>query len=163
VDWAASEIPYGVQDGNNYDPPPTRGLAYMPDTAGAVAFMYNLTIGGQRVTNLRLSGAVIAGIFTDGITNLFVGSGIAAGQVISGSQLGWTPGSTWLAAGVTLGAPVAPAGPGLVLPVVLAQAQPGGGSGTSVLGADLTLAIPPSAAAGPYTGALTLTAVTSLL
>src|SRR5580692_3848388 len=33
VDWGASEIPYGVQDGTNYDPPPSRGYAYMPDTA----------------------------------------------------------------------------------------------------------------------------------
>jgi ABC-type phosphate transport system substrate-binding protein len=31
-------------------------------------FAYNLSIGGQRVTNLRLSGAVIAGIFTNQIT-----------------------------------------------------------------------------------------------
>ena len=68
VDWAASEIPYGVQDGNNFDPPPERGFAYMPDTAGGLAFMYNLSIGGQRVTDLRLSGAVIAGIFTNTIT-----------------------------------------------------------------------------------------------
>jgi phosphate ABC transporter phosphate-binding protein len=68
VDWAASEIPYGVQDGTNYDPPPTRGYTYMPDTAGGLAFMYNLSIGGQLVTNLRLSGATIAGIFTGKIT-----------------------------------------------------------------------------------------------
>ncbi len=68
VDWGASEIPYGVQDGTSYDPPPTRGYAYMPDTAGGTTFMYNLMIGTQRVTNLRLSGAVIAGIFTNQIT-----------------------------------------------------------------------------------------------
>jgi phosphate ABC transporter phosphate-binding protein len=68
VDWGASEIPYGVQDGNNYDPPPNRGYAYMPDTAGGTTFMYNLSIGNQRVTDLRLSGAVIAGIFTNKIT-----------------------------------------------------------------------------------------------
>ena len=30
--------------------------------------MYNLLINGRRVTNLRLSGAVIAGIFTNQIT-----------------------------------------------------------------------------------------------
>ena len=65
VDFAASEMPYGVQDGTNFDPPPHRGFAYMPDTAGAVTFMYNLSIGGHRVTNLRLSGATIAGIFTN--------------------------------------------------------------------------------------------------
>ena len=68
VDWGASEIPYGVKDGNNYDPPPTRGYAYMPDTAGGTTFMYNLKIGNKRVTNLRLSGAAIAGIFTGVIT-----------------------------------------------------------------------------------------------
>jgi phosphate ABC transporter phosphate-binding protein len=68
VDWAASEIPYGVVDGNNTDPPPSRGYAYMPDTAGGTTFMYNLEIGNQRVTNLRLSGSTIAGIFTNKIT-----------------------------------------------------------------------------------------------
>jgi phosphate ABC transporter phosphate-binding protein len=68
VDFGASDIPYGVQDGSNSDPPPERGYTYMPDTAGGVAFMYNLEIGGQRVTNLRLSGATIAGIFTNKIT-----------------------------------------------------------------------------------------------
>jgi phosphate ABC transporter phosphate-binding protein len=69
VDWGASEIPYGVKDGNNVDPAPSRGYAYMPDTAGGTVFMYNLKIGNTRVTNLRLSGAAIAGIFTGAITN----------------------------------------------------------------------------------------------
>jgi phosphate ABC transporter phosphate-binding protein len=69
VDWGASEIPYGVRDGNNYDPPPARGYAYMPDTAGGTTFMYNLKIGNTRVTNLRLSGQAIAAIFTGQITN----------------------------------------------------------------------------------------------
>ena len=68
TDWAGSDIPYGLRDGNNVDPPPTRGYTYVPDTAGGIALMYNLTIGGTRVTNLRLSGAVIAGIFTNQIT-----------------------------------------------------------------------------------------------
>jgi len=45
---------------------------------------------------------------------------------------------------------------------VLAQAPAGGGFGTSVLGANLTLAIPATATAGPYTSTLTLTAVTAL-
>jgi ABC-type phosphate transport system substrate-binding protein len=40
----------------------------MPDVAGGLAFAYNLTIGGRRVTNLRLSGAVISGIFTNQVT-----------------------------------------------------------------------------------------------
>ena len=65
VAWAGSDIPYGVRDGNNFDPPPTtRGFAYMPDTAGGTVFMYNLKIGIRRVTNLRLSGDTIAKIFT---------------------------------------------------------------------------------------------------
>jgi phosphate ABC transporter phosphate-binding protein len=69
VDWGASEIPYGVKDGNIADPPPSdRGYAYMPDTAGGTTFMYNLKIGNTRVTNLRLSGQAIAGIFTGAIT-----------------------------------------------------------------------------------------------
>ena len=68
TDWAQSEIPYGVQDGTSFDPPPTRGYAYLPDAAGGTAFTYNLHIGGQQVTNMRLSGAVIAGIFTSQIT-----------------------------------------------------------------------------------------------
>src|SRR5262249_35394248 len=69
VNWAASEIPYGVQDGTNFGPTPSNGYTYMPDTAGAVGFMYNLTISGRRVTDLRLSGNAIAGIFTGVITN----------------------------------------------------------------------------------------------
>jgi phosphate ABC transporter phosphate-binding protein len=68
ADFAASEIPYGLQDGASTDPPPTRGYAYVPDVAGGLAFMYNLVIGGRRVTNLRLSGAAIAGIFTGQVT-----------------------------------------------------------------------------------------------
>jgi phosphate ABC transporter phosphate-binding protein len=69
VQWAASDIPWGVKDGVSDDPVPNnRGFAYMPITAGGTVFMYNLNIGPQRVTNLRLSGAVIAGIFTGTIT-----------------------------------------------------------------------------------------------
>ena len=68
TDFAASEIPYGVVDGDNTDSPPSRGFVYMPDVAGGTTFMYNLSIDGQQVTNLRLSGATIAGIFTNKIT-----------------------------------------------------------------------------------------------
>jgi phosphate transport system substrate-binding protein len=73
VAWAGSDIPYGVRDGNYFDPPPDpstqRGFAYMPDTAGGTVFMYNLKIGLRRVTNLRLSGDTIAKIFTGVIKN----------------------------------------------------------------------------------------------
>ncbi len=68
VDWAGSDIPYGVKDGNNVDPPPARGFVYIPVVAGGTTFMYNLKVGNSRVTNLRLSGATIAGIFTGTIT-----------------------------------------------------------------------------------------------
>jgi phosphate ABC transporter phosphate-binding protein len=68
VDWAASDIPYGVKDGVNNDDPPSRQYAYMPVTAGGTVFMYNLKIGVRRVTNLRLSGENIAKIFTGVIT-----------------------------------------------------------------------------------------------
>jgi len=68
VDFAVTEIPYGLSDAGVTDTPPTRKFAYMPIVAGGTAFMYNLTIGGQRVTNLRLSGDTLAGIFTGNIT-----------------------------------------------------------------------------------------------
>jgi phosphate ABC transporter phosphate-binding protein len=68
VDFAASDIPYGVKDGTSDDPPPPRGYVYMPDTAGGTTLMYNLKIGTSRVTNLRLSGTNVAKIFTGVLT-----------------------------------------------------------------------------------------------
>ena len=94
----------------------------------------------------------------------WTGSGSAAGGTISGNQLGWTPSSTTLATGVTLGSPVTPASPGLgTTAAVLASvvAGVGNGYGTSTFGANLTLAIPPTSPAGPYTSSLTITAVTA--
>jgi phosphate ABC transporter phosphate-binding protein len=67
-DWAASEIPYGVVDGANTDSPPSRGFIYIPDVAGGTTLMYNLSINGVRVNNLRLSPDTVAGIFTNKIT-----------------------------------------------------------------------------------------------
>jgi hypothetical protein len=58
---------------------------------------------------------------------------------------------------------VAPGSPGLgTTAAVLASATAPLGFGTSVLGANLTLVIPALAFAGPYTGTLTVTAVTAL-
>jgi phosphate ABC transporter phosphate-binding protein len=68
ADFAVTEIPYGIKDSGVIDQPPARKYAYMPIVAGGTSFMYNLTIGGKRVTNLRLSGPSIAGIFTGTIT-----------------------------------------------------------------------------------------------
>lgn len=69
VDFAVSEIPYGITDGGVTDSPPSVGYAYMPIVAGGTAFMYNLSAGGKQVTNLRLSGPVLTKIFTGSITS----------------------------------------------------------------------------------------------
>ena len=68
VDFAVSEIPYQLAGSDSPDPRPNRQFAYVPIVAGGTAFMYNLVIGGQRVTNLRLSGETVAKIFTGVIT-----------------------------------------------------------------------------------------------
>jgi phosphate transport system substrate-binding protein len=64
VDFAISEIPFqsNPEDGTAPEVPQS-GYAYMPIVAGGTSFMYNLKIGGKRVTNLRLSGEVITKIF----------------------------------------------------------------------------------------------------
>lgn len=72
VDFAISEIPFqdNPEDGSApettfSDGTPLQGkFAYMPIVAGGTSLMYNLKIGGKRVTNLRLSGEVIAKIFS---------------------------------------------------------------------------------------------------
>ncbi|MFE6975244.1 phosphate ABC transporter substrate-binding protein PstS [Streptomyces sp. NPDC057682] len=68
ADFAVSEIPYGLTEAGMRDAPPKRGYAYMPIVAGGTAFMYNLRIGGKKVTNLRLSGEVVTKIFTGTLT-----------------------------------------------------------------------------------------------
>jgi phosphate transport system substrate-binding protein len=68
VDFGVSEIPYGLTDGGVLDAPPDRHYGYMPIVAGGTSFMYNLKIGGRRVTNLRLSGENLAKIFTGNLT-----------------------------------------------------------------------------------------------
>ncbi|MGN6161640.1 MAG: substrate-binding domain-containing protein, partial [Marmoricola sp.] len=65
-DFAASEIPYGVK--GTSPGVPGRGFAYVPNVAGGTSLMYNLTVGGKRFTNLKLSGPTIAGIFEGTIT-----------------------------------------------------------------------------------------------
>ena len=76
VDFAISEIPFqdNPEDGSApettfSDGTPLQGrFAYMPIVAGGTSLMYNLKIGGKRVTNLRLSGEVIAKIFSGQIS-----------------------------------------------------------------------------------------------
>lgn len=68
TDFGVSEIPYALPNSDSPDPRPDRPFAYIPIVAGGTAFMYNLVIGGQRVTNLRLSGETVSKIFTGVIT-----------------------------------------------------------------------------------------------
>jgi hypothetical protein len=93
----------------------------------------------------------------------WTGTGTAAGGTFPGSQLGWQPTDTALAPAVTLGALVNPVTPGLGTAATLASVHAGlgNGYGTSTLGAALSLVIPPTAPAGPYTSGLTISAVTS--
>lgn len=71
VDFAISEIPYGVKDGGVVDPGPNKSqlnYAYIPIVAGGTSFMYHLDVGGKRVVNLRMNGETLAKIFTGVIT-----------------------------------------------------------------------------------------------
>lgn len=70
VDFAASDIPFQFrpEDGSSPEKPAPGSYSYIPVTAGGTAFVYNLKINGQRVTNLRLSGENVAKIFTGVIT-----------------------------------------------------------------------------------------------
>jgi phosphate transport system substrate-binding protein len=70
TDFGITEIPYqGKDEYGAVDSAGTRQFAYMPIIAGGTAFTYQLTVGGKRVKNLRLSGETIAKIFTNKITN----------------------------------------------------------------------------------------------
>jgi len=69
VDFAVSEIPFQTAPEDNSAPEkPATGYAYMPIVAGGTSFMYNLRIGGKKVTNLRLGGETVTKIFTGKIT-----------------------------------------------------------------------------------------------
>ena len=68
VDFAVTETPYGLTDNGVLDTLPSRSFAYMPIVAGGTAFMYNLQVGGKRLTGLRLSGEVLTKIFTGVVT-----------------------------------------------------------------------------------------------
>ncbi|WUD75589.1 substrate-binding domain-containing protein [Streptomyces sp. NBC_00510] len=68
VDYAVSDLPYGLTEGGVTDRPPARPFAYVPAVVGGIGFHYNVQVDGERITNLRLSPATVAGIFTRGIT-----------------------------------------------------------------------------------------------
>ena len=65
VDFAVTDLTYAEAG----EPAPSRASTYLPTVAGGLSLAYNLTIGGTRVTALRLSGASIAGIFTGTISS----------------------------------------------------------------------------------------------
>jgi phosphate transport system substrate-binding protein len=69
VDFANTEIPFqNPPEPGQQAEVPSRKYAYLPIVAGGTSFMYNLKIGGKRVTDLRLSGQTLAKIFTGQIT-----------------------------------------------------------------------------------------------
>lgn len=70
TDFGITEIPYqGTGEKGESDTNGGREFAYLPIVAGGTAFSYQIKVGGKLVKNLRLSGATIAKIFTNKITN----------------------------------------------------------------------------------------------
>jgi Bacterial Ig-like domain (group 3) len=140
---------------------------------------FTLTVDTTDVVTLSASGLTATGATTpitvadtrnsypgwsvSGQDGSWTGTGTAAGGTFTGNQLGWVPTDTALAPAVTLGSAVTAASPGLgtAAPLASVHAGLGNGYGTSTLGANLTLVIPPTAPAGPYTSGLTISAVTS--
>src|SRR3954447_16555183 len=70
VDFANTEIPFqNPPEPGQQAEVPSRKYAYLPIVAGGTSFMYNLTVGGKRIRDLRLSGPTLARIFTGRISN----------------------------------------------------------------------------------------------
>jgi phosphate transport system substrate-binding protein len=72
TDFGVSDIGFqgaDPQDPTNVDDSLGRAFAYLPIVAGGTGFPYHITVGGQLVRNLRLSGLTLARIFTNQITN----------------------------------------------------------------------------------------------
>jgi Bacterial Ig-like domain (group 3) len=145
--------------------PTTGTFTLTVDTSDTV----NLTVAGLTGTGATTAIGVsdtrntYPGWSVSGQDGAWTGSGTAAGGTFSGNQLGWVPTDTALAPGVALGPSITAAAPGLGAASLLASAPHGlgNGYGTSTLGANLTLLIPPTAPAGPYASGLTVSAVTS--
>jgi len=68
-DFGVSEIPFQThpEDGSAPEVSP-RPYAYLPIVAGGTSFMYHVTVGGKRITDLRLDGETLTKIFTGVIT-----------------------------------------------------------------------------------------------
>jgi phosphate transport system substrate-binding protein len=71
TDFGVTDIGYQGVDPVTGDQDTAQGreFAYLPVVAGGTAFPYQVRVGGQLVRNIRLSGATLAGIFTNHITN----------------------------------------------------------------------------------------------
>ena len=77
VDFAVSEIPFQpalIDRSGNVIADETqlaakRPYAYLPIVAGGTAFMYNLSVAGQRITDLQLAPSTVAKIFNGQIKN----------------------------------------------------------------------------------------------
>jgi phosphate transport system substrate-binding protein len=70
VDFGVSDIGYqGVDSRTGQSDTSNRPYAFVPLVAGGTSFPYHITVRGQLVTGLRLSGQTLAKIFTDQITN----------------------------------------------------------------------------------------------
>jgi ABC-type phosphate transport system substrate-binding protein len=71
-DFTASDVPFrngkDQLGGTGAEHPPW-GFSYAPLAASSVAFMYDLSVSGHRVTNLKLSGRTLMEIYTGQITN----------------------------------------------------------------------------------------------
>jgi hypothetical protein len=147
--------------------PTTGAFTLTSDTADTVSLAVSASglSAGSATTPITASDTrnTFPGWSVAGQVTNWTGSGPATGATISGNQLGWTPTSTGgLPKGVSLGSAVDPANPGLgATPAVLASVHSGVGDGfgTAILGADLSLLIPATQEAGPYSAELTISAV----
>ncbi|WP_438353955.1 phosphate ABC transporter substrate-binding protein PstS [Microbacterium sp. CJ88] len=70
VAFAVSDRPFRAQPENGQPAEtPRTTYEYVPAVGGGLSLMYNLHSGGSQITDLRLSGDVVARIFTGVITN----------------------------------------------------------------------------------------------
>jgi phosphate ABC transporter phosphate-binding protein len=68
-DFAVSEIPYAGDTADPLDSQrPSFKYGLLPVVAGGTSFMYNLPVGGQRYSKLRLSQQALAKIFSGQVT-----------------------------------------------------------------------------------------------
>jgi hypothetical protein len=140
---------------------PTGSFSFTTPTNATVA----LTVNGGTATGALVPATIIdtrntyPGWSVVGQATDFTNPTSHPAGDFSANFLGWAPNDMGLASGAMLGPVVTPLTPGLgTTAAVLASAATGTGFGTSTLGANLTLAIPPTAPSGPYTSTLTLTA-----